>query len=69
MNEIPRRSRIDLFTPAETAIFQAMQAVEEAGAHPLLTDAVLLLQRAKDKVSDYVDGHSLDLQEISDTSN
>ena len=55
---VPRRNRIDLFTPAEAAIYAAVQAVEEAGAHPLLTDAVVLLQQAREKVADYVDGQA-----------
>lgn len=53
---IPRRCRIDLYTPAETAIAQAMEAVEAAGCHPTLTEAVILLGRAKDRVADFVDG-------------
>lgn len=53
---IPRRVRHDLHTPAERAITAAMEAVEEAGAHPLLTDAVILLGQARDKVADFVDG-------------
>jgi hypothetical protein len=52
---IPRRNRLDLCTPAELAIRQAMLAVEAAGAHPLLTDAVSLLEQAKGKVADFVD--------------
>jgi hypothetical protein len=52
---IPRRSCLDLNTPAELAIYEAMQAVEKAGAHPLLTDAVILLGQARDKVADFVD--------------
>lgn len=52
----PRRIRMDLWTPAERAIYDAIQAVEEAGADPRLTDAVILLGRAKDRVADYVDG-------------
>lgn len=55
VNGIPRRCRVDLFTPAETAIRAAMLAVEEVGAHPLLTDAVNLLQAARDKVADFVE--------------
>lgn len=51
----PRRNRIDRYTPAEAAISQAMQAVESAGCHPLLTEAVILLQSARDKVADYVE--------------
>jgi hypothetical protein len=54
--EPPRRIRMDLWTPAERAIYDAIQAVEEAGADPRLTDAVILLGRAKDRVADYVDG-------------
>lgn len=52
---VQRRIRIDLMTPAELAIRNAMIAVEEVGADPLLTDAVILLQQARDKVADYVD--------------
>ena len=51
-----RRHRDDQRTPAELAIGQAMEAVEGAGAHPLLTDAVVLLGQARDRVADFVDG-------------
>jgi len=54
-NEMPRRSRIDLYSPAETAIRAAKLAVEDMPAHPLLTEAVILLGQAQDKVADYVD--------------
>ena len=54
--EPPRRIRMDLWTRAERAIYDAIQAVEEAGADQRLTDAVILLGRAKDRVADYVDG-------------
>lgn len=56
MSEPTRRNRIDQWTPAETAIYNATQAVEQAGAHPLLTDAVVLLGQAREKVADFVDG-------------
>ena len=56
MNDIPRRARLDLSTPAERAIWDAMQAVEAAGADVRLTDAVILLQAARESVSDFVDG-------------
>jgi hypothetical protein len=52
---IARRCRIDLYTPAEAAIRNAVNAVEEVGAHPLLTDAVVLLSQAKDRVADFVE--------------
>lgn len=54
-NEIPRRIRLDLMTPAELSITEAMKAVESAGCHPFLTDAVNLLAAARDKVADFVD--------------
>lgn len=52
---IPRRSYVERLTPAELAIRDAISAVENAGCDPLLTEAVILLQNAKDKVSDFVD--------------
>lgn len=55
MHNIPRRARLDLLTPAERAIYNAIQTVEAAGTHPALTEAVNLLQRARDMVADYVD--------------
>lgn len=54
-DNIPRRIRLDLNTPAELAIRAAIIAVEEAGCHPLLTDAVNLLSEAREKVADFVD--------------
>lgn len=52
---IPRRNRTDLYTPAETAIFDAIDAVEALGADTRLTDAVNLLGDAKSKVADYIE--------------
>lgn len=54
-NEIPRRSRLDLNTPAEKAIYDAMQEVEKLPADVKLTEVVTLLAKAKDLVSDFVD--------------
>lgn len=54
-NSIPRRNRIDLYTPAELAIYNAMAEVEKMPADEKLTEAVMFLQKAKDCVSDYVD--------------
>lgn len=51
----PRRNRVDLYVPAEIAIQNAVQEVEKAGAHPLLTQAVISLQEAKDFVADYIE--------------
>lgn len=56
MNDIPRRARIDKFAPAEKAIYDAVQAIEAMPADQRLTDAVLLLQKARDWVADFVDG-------------
>lgn len=52
---VPRRNDISRFTPAEKAMREAVLEVEKAGCHPLLTEAVILLQQARDKVSDFVD--------------
>lgn len=52
---IPRRCFLEHMTPAESAIREAMLKVEGMPAHPLLTEAVCLLGRAKDRVSDFVD--------------
>ena len=60
MSNPQRRIRLDLMTPAELSIRNAMLAVEEVGAHQLLTDAVNLLQQARDKVADYVDSKGED---------
>ncbi len=63
VNDIPRRNRLDLNTPAELAIRDAMLAVETVGAHPLLTDAVVLLGQAREKVADFVDRPALNGKE------
>jgi hypothetical protein len=54
-NGIARRNRIDLNTPAELAIRTAIKVVEEAGCDILLTDAVMLLVSAREKVADFVE--------------
>lgn len=51
----PRKIRLDLLTPAEMAIFKAMQSVEKLEADERLTKAGILLSEAKDLVSDYID--------------
>ena len=50
-----RRYRVDLYTPAELAIREAIIKVEESGCDVLLTEAVNLLTEAKNKVADFVD--------------
>lgn len=56
MNDIPRRIDVNRYVPAETAIREAILRVEEMPADPRLTNAVVLLLKAKDKVADFVDG-------------
>lgn len=54
--EAPRRSRLDKLTHAERAILDAVRVVEASGCDMRLTEAVILLQKARDKVADFVDG-------------
>lgn len=54
-NKFPRRACLYLFTPAEKAVYDAVQAVEKVGADVRLTDAVVLLQQAREKLADYFD--------------
>jgi hypothetical protein len=54
--DIPRRIRQDLFSPAERAIWDAAQVVEEMAPSVHLTDAVIFLAKARAKVADFVDG-------------
>lgn len=58
-DEIPRRARVDFNVMAEHAIREAMQSVEDLGADVKLTEAVVLLGKAKDAVADYVDANLL----------
>lgn len=54
-NGIPRRNRVDLLTPVEVSIHRAMLEVEDMPADPLLTDAVTSLEKAKNKVADFIE--------------
>lgn len=53
---MPRRACLQAYHPAETAIREAMAAVEVLGADPLLTDAVTKLMDAKNLVADWLEG-------------
>lgn len=53
--EIPRRIQVEKMTFAELAIRNAMLEVEKLPADPRLTEAIIFLSAAKDKVSDFVD--------------
>lgn len=50
-----RRRRLDLHTPAEKAIHDAMQKVEEMEPDIRLTEAVNHLMEAQERVADYID--------------
>lgn len=56
MDDVPRRHKIDCWTPAELAIGLAMETVEKMAADVRLTDAILLLAAAKHSVADYLEG-------------
>lgn len=66
LNDIPRRNRLDLNIPAELAIREAIHSVEAAGAHPLLTDAVGLLDQALNKVADWYEAEVKTKRERTD---
>ena len=52
---IPRRNQMQQWCEAERAIFDAIQAVERMAADERLTDAVILLGKAQNRVADFVD--------------
>ena len=56
MKDFPRRNQLDKCTPAELAIYKAMEEVDKAGADVKLTDAIIKLQEAQELVADFVDG-------------
>ena len=56
MEDFPRRNQLDKCTPAELAIYKAIEEVEKAGADVKLTDAIIKLQEAIELVADFVDG-------------
>lgn len=53
---ITTRADIRYDTRAERAIRNAMAVVEASGASTAMTDAVVLLSKAKDRVADHVEG-------------
>ena len=52
---IPRRNRLEENTDAELAIRAVMLAIEAMPADVRLTDAVVLLGQAREKLADYID--------------
>lgn len=55
INGVPRRNNVAFHTAAEATIRSAMLEVERAGASDLLTQAITLLEQAKNKVADHVE--------------
>lgn len=55
MNELPRRCKLPQLTLEELLIYQTIQSVERLGADPVLTEVVVLLNQAKEKLADWVD--------------
>lgn len=53
---VPRRISLDQMTPAEKAIYAAVQIVEGMGADVRLTHAVVHLSEARECVANFVDG-------------
>lgn len=54
-NKFPRRSCVYLLSPAEKAVYDAVQAVENVGADVRLTEAIVLLSQARENLADYFD--------------
>lgn len=53
--DLPRRCYVDLYIEEERNIQKMVNAVEDLGAHPILTDVVVMLGQAKDRLADWVD--------------
>ena len=51
-----RRNDLLQMSLAERELFDVVQSVENMGADVRLTDAVVLLQAARDSVADFIDG-------------
>jgi len=51
----PRRNRIECLIPTEKAIYDVVQTIEELGAHPALTDVVIMLQEVRSKLADWAE--------------
>lgn len=54
-NEFPRRNILSKCEPAEKAIYGAMAAIETMPADERLTNAIYLLELARNQVADYID--------------
>lgn len=63
---IPTRCDTSLMSDAEVVITSAMRAVEMTGSSTALTDAVVLLGKARDRVADHVEELSEGMPQIAD---
>lgn len=52
---VPRRSFVELLTKEEQELADLMKAIEELGAHPLLTDCIDSLEVARMRLADWVE--------------
>jgi hypothetical protein len=57
-NGLPRRNYQDLHTPVERHLRELVLEIEQLGADPLLTDAVMLLDKASHKLADWLEGET-----------
>lgn len=55
MDEIPRKCQMNEWCSAERLIAAAIHEVELLGCDPALTDAVVLLGEAQEKVASFID--------------
>lgn len=53
--KVQRKMISTMWCPAEKAIYDAMQEVENMEGDVRLTDAVILLEQAQEKVAEYID--------------
>lgn len=58
-DEIPRRSCLHRMIRQEIMLYDMVQEVEKLGADPLLTEVVMILGQARDKLADYVEKANL----------
>jgi len=56
INEIPRINILELNTPAELAILNAIQEVEKMGCDVRLTNIVCGLSKLRNDLADFTDG-------------
>jgi len=59
LNKIPRRNILQKNTIAELAIRKAISLVEELEAHPELTNIVMLLDEARNRLADFEDTYKI----------